>query len=362
MSLRRTLAIARKSFSQFRHDRRTLGFVVGMPLLMVLAFGYTFGGEVHDVRTYLVNLDAGTAASHFIGNLTGPTLTLIPSLDAAAARAEVRAGQAWASIVFPANFSANLATRNATLEVVLDGSSPPIVTAVLGTLRAAAERAFAGVGGAAALALQEDFVYGSASTRFIDSFAPGVIALAVLMVTTIFSVIIIVREKTGGMLERLFSTPLRPMELVMGHALALSVIAVLQSLVVLAAAILLFQIQIVGSVALAFAALLLFAVGNQGLGMMASAAARSELQAVQFIPLVLFPSLLLTGVFYPLEAIPGSLRPLSWFVPLTYANDAMRSVMLRGWGLGDIAFDLLVLAAYAGVTLAGAAVFIRRQA
>ena len=333
-----------------------------MPLLMVLAFGYTFGGEVHDVRTYLVNLDAGTAADRFIGNITGTTLTLLPSIDPAAARAEVHAGQAWAALVFPANFSANLASRNATLEVVLDGSSPPIVTAVLGTLRAAAEKALVGVGGAAALALQEDFVYGSASTRFIDSFAPGVIALAVLMVTTIFSVIIIVREKTGGMLERLFSTPLRPMELVVGHALALSVIAVLQSLVVLAAAILLFQVQIVGSVALAFAALLLFAVGNQGLGMMASAAARNELQAVQFIPLVLFPSLLLTGVFYPLEAIPGGLRVLSWFVPLTYANDAMKSVMLRGWGLADIAFDLVILTVYAAVTLACAAVFIRRQA
>ena len=362
MNLRRTLAIARKSFSQFRHDRRTLGFVIGMPLLMVLAFGYTFGGEVHDVRTMLVNLDAGVAGGRFADNITGNTLTLVVSSDAAAARDEVQAGQAWAAIVVPADFSSSLAARNATIEVVLDGSSPPIVTAVLGTLRAAAEKAFAGVGGAAALSLTEDFVYGSASTRFIDSFAPGVISLAVLMVTTIFSVIIIVREKTGGMLERLFSTPLRPMELVVGHALALSVIAVAQSLVVLAAAILLFQIQIAGSVALAFAALLLFAVGNQGLGMMASAAARNELQAVQFIPLVLFPSLLLTGVFYPLEAIPGGLRSLSWFVPLTYANDAMRDVMLRGWGLGDIAFDLVILAAYAGATLAGAAVFIRRQA
>ncbi len=362
MKAHRILAVARKSLSQFRHDKRTLGFVVGMPLLMVLAFGYTFGGEVHDVRTIVVNQDEGPMAARLIENLPGDTLALVGADDVASARAEVEAGRAWAALWFPENFTATLVNRSAVLGILLDGSSPPIVSAVLGSVRAASEAAFAGAGGSAALSLDRDFVYGSADTRFIDSFAPGVIALAVLMVTTIFSVIIIVREKSGGMLERLFASPLRPMELVVGHALALSLIAIVQSTVVLGAALLLFQVQVAGNVLLAFGALLLFAVGNQGLGMVASAAARNELQAVQFIPLVLFPSLLLTGVFYPLEAIPGGLRPLAWFVPMTYANDAMHSVMLRGWGVGEIGLDLVVLAGYAVLTLLAAAFFIRRQA
>lgn len=362
MNARRILAVARKSLSQFRHDRRTLAFVLVMPLLMVVAFGYTFGGEVHDVRTLVVNEDTGPAAGLFLGNLNTDTLSLVAASDPAAARNEVALGHAWAFLWFPENFTADLLAHSVTLRVSLDGSSPPIVNAVLGALRAAAEKAFAGQGGASAFSLAPDYVYGSANTRFIDSFAPGIIALAVLMVTTIFSVVIIVREKTGGMLERLFSTPLRPMELVLGHALALSVIAVLQSAVVLGAALLLFQVQVAGNVVLVFAVLLLFAVGNQGLGMVASAAARNELQAVQFIPAVLFPSLLLAGVFYPLEAIPGGLRPLSWFVPMTYANDAMHSIMLRGWGATDIGLDLVVLAAYAVITLLAAAFFIRRQA
>lgn len=362
MNGRRILAVARKSLGQFRHDKRTLGFVVGMPLLMVLAFGYTFGGEVHDVRTLVVNEDLGPMGTRLIENITGDTLALEVYADVSAATAEVTDGRAWAVLWLPQNFSLALLARTAVIHLILDGSSPPIVSAVLGKIRASAEAAFSGAGGAAALSLDQDYVYGSAETRFIDSFAPGIISLAVLMVTTIFSVVIIVREKYGGMLERLFSTPLRPLELVIGHAAALSVIAVAQSTVVLGAAILLFQVQIVGNVLLAFAVLLLFAVGNQGLGMVASAAARNELQAVQFIPLVLFPSLLLTGVFYPLEAIPGGLRPLSWFVPMTYANEAMRSVMLRGWGAGEIAVDIVVLAGYAAVALLAAAVFIRKQA
>ncbi len=362
MRLHRVGAVARKSLSQFRHDKRTLGFVVGMPLLMVIAFGYTFGGQVHDVRTLVVNADLGPMGARLVANLTGDTLSLVSSADPASARSQVEDGQAWAAIWLPQNFSQQLLLRSATLIVFLDGSSPPIVSAVLATVRASAEKALAGAGGAAALSLSPDYVYGSADTRFIDSFAPGVIALAVLMVSTIFSVILIVREKTAGMLERLFSTPLEPLELVLGQAAALSGVAVAQSAVILVAAIALFQVQIAGSVLLVFALILLFAVGNQGLGMVASAAARNELQAVQFIPLVLFPSILLGGIFYPLEAIPGGLRPLAYAVPTTYAADAMRSVMLRGWGVGDIGIDLVALALYALVTMLAATVLIRRQA
>lgn len=362
MKLRRVLAVARKALSQFRHDRRTLGFVVGMPLLMVVAFGYTFGGQVSHVRTLVVDEDAGPLAAWLLENITGDALDLQAMANLAEARAEVEAGRAWAVLHFPETFTADLGRRNASIRVVLDGTSPPIVAAVLGSLRAAAEKAFAGAGGAAALSLAPEYVYGSAETRFIDSFAPGIVALAVLLVTTVFSVIIIVREKTGGMLERLFATPLRPGELVLGHALALAVLAFFQSLVVLTVAILVFQIQVVGSIPLAFAILLLFAVGNQGLGMMLSAAARNELQAIQFIPIILFPSLLLTGVFFPLEAIPQAFRGLSLAVPLTYAGDALRSVMLRGWEVGQVAADLGALVIYSGLTLAGARLLIRRQA
>jgi len=225
MNPRRVVAIARKSMSQFRHDRRTIGFVVGMPLLMIIAFGYTFGGQVSHVRTLVVNEDAGPLAGFLLENITGDSLDLEPFADLGSARAQVEGADAWAILYFPASFTADLARRNASIVVLLDGTNPPIVAAVLGTVRAAVEKTFAGSGGGTALTLDQEFVYGNADTRFIDSFAPGIVGLAVLLVTTVFSVIIIVREKSGGMLERLFATPLRPGELVLGHALSLGVIA-----------------------------------------------------------------------------------------------------------------------------------------
>ena len=361
MNARRVLAVARKSLSQFRHDRRTLAFIVVMPLFMVGVFGYTFGGSVSHIRTLVANEDAGARAAEVLGNMEGDTLDLVVATDLAAAREQVRLGRAWAVLHFPANFTATVMTRNATIGLVLDGTAPVITAAILGKLRAAIEATLA-TAGSAPLTIERNYVYGSEETRSIDAFAPGVVGLAVLMVTTLLSVIVLVRERAGGLLERLFATPLRPSEFVLGHALALSLLAVLQSAVVLAAAVLLFQVQIAGNLALAFVFLLLFAAGNQGLGILMSSAAKNELQAIQFIPLILFPSLLLTGVFFPLEAIPPTVRPLSYAVPLTYAADALKGVMLRGWGLGELWLDAVVLVVYDVLTLAAAAAMVRRQA
>ena len=99
------------------------------------------------------------------------------------------------------------------------------------------------------------------------------------------------------------------------------------------------------------AIIFLLGVGNQGLGFLLSSNARSEFQAVQFMPIILFPSILLAGVFWPLEAVPELLRPVSYFIPLTYAVDGCRSVMIRGWGVGDVWFQVAVLAAFAAVML-----------
>ncbi len=362
MNPRRVAAIATKSLLQLRHDRRTMAFTVAMPLVMVVVFGYTFGGAVHDVRTLVVNADSGPVADLILRNMQGDTLALYERTDLEAARADVERGDAWAVIAFPANFSTDLLQGHGRIIVMLDGTSPVIVEGVLDTLQIAVEKTAKQVTNASLLDVHPDFVYGSKETRFIDFFAPGVMALAVLMVTTITSIVTVVRERADGMLERLFATPLQPSELVAGHAVSLAVLALAQTTVVLAAALLLFDVQVIGSLPLVFAVLLLFAIGNQGLGLMLSAGARNELQAVQMFPAILFPSLLLTGVFYPIESIPGVLQPLSYVWPLTYAIEALRAVMLRGWGLERILLDIAVLLLYDLLTLLGAAKLIGRQA
>ena len=87
---------------------------------------------------------------------------------------------------------------------------------------------------------------------------------------------------------------------------------------------------------LAFLVVILVAIDAMSLGILLSAAARRELQAVQMIPLIIFPTFLLSGIFVPVDALPSWLSPLSWLIPPTYAVAALRDIMLRGWGIEHV--------------------------
>jgi ABC-2 type transport system permease protein len=197
--------------------------------------------------------------------------------------------------------------------------------------------------------------------RFIDFFAPGMMGLAAMMVTFMLSIISFVHERTASTLDRLLSTPVTEGEIVAGYAIAFGLVGLIQSIVIITAAILLFQITIHGSVLLVLLIVFVFGVGTQGLAFLLSSLAKNEFQAIQFFPIILFPSILLSGVFWPIEAVPELIRPVSSFIPLTYAVDAMRSVMIRGWGIGNIWWDLLVLAAFASVMLALSAYGLKKR-
>jgi len=391
MRLRRTLAFSKRALLQFRHDRRTLAFVLVMPLLMILIFGYTFGGEVKGVTVEVVNNDQGlqpgslpgvpfpqgiVIANNISKNLDIETLKVHGSGNSSEARQLVDDGRAWAAIIFPENFSQNFlwslmhpeSPIRASVEVYLDGSNPTIAGAVMAAVSQAIQETMSDLAGALnvsqvrlPLTVSPVYAYGGGDTRFIDYFAPGVISFAIMMVTTMITIILFVNERRTGTLQRLLASPATEAEIVVGYSLAFGVIGLLQSVVVLVAAMLLFNISIVGSIVFALLVVMLIGFGHQGLGILLSAGAKNELQAIQFIPLILFPSILLAGLFWPIESIPSYLQPLSYVIPLRYGIDAQRSIMLRGWGLGEVWVDIVVLIAFAVLTLTGSVLLLKRK-
>lgn len=362
MDLRRVAAIARKSLEQISNDRRTLAFIFLVPLVLIVVFGYGFGGQPNHIAVAVSNLDSGSEGAAILSHLPSGALDLTMVDGSPAAYNAVHSGTAWAAIVISANFSKDLSSGNATLTVYVDGSSPTIVSAVEGAVESAIQSTFGGSAGRVPVSLAPEYVYESASTSFINTLAPGVMALVAVFAATVLSILVLVREKTQGLIERLFASPLRASELVAGHCLSLVVLAVAQSTVLFLAAFFLFQATFVGSIALALGILVLFALGNIGLGMLISAVAQSEFQAVQLIPFIIFPQILFSGALFPLDSIPVSFRPVSEVLPLTYAAHALQSVLLRGWGAFAVGWDLLALTIYAALTLTGAALLVRRQA
>jgi ABC-2 type transport system permease protein len=367
MKLRRTLAFSRRTLLQFRHDRRTFAFVLVMPLLMILIFGY-IGGDVKDIAIEVVDYDAGIQAGtspffpdgFFLSlkisdNFDPDAFSLHTNTNNTNARHIVDEGKAWAAIIYPANFTVNFLTTIMTqdmspypkMEIYIDASNPTIAATVIKEVTESIQITLKGLSTSLnisqiemPIAIDQVYAYGGGDTRFIDYFAPGVISFAIMMVTTMITIILFVNERRNGTLQRLLVSPARESEIVVGYALAFAVIGIIQSIVVLIAAI---------------------AFGHQGLGILLSAGARNELQAVQFIPLVLFPSILLAGLFWPVESIPSYLQPLSYIIPLRYGIDAERSIMLRGWGIGEIWVDIVVLVFFALLTLSASVLLLKKK-
>ncbi len=384
MRLSRILTVARKNLQSLRHDRRTVGFLVLMPLLMITVFGYTFGGNPENLSVYVVNLDKPPAnesslSMAIINDLsTRTTLKIAKTLDAtssvdpvASAEKEVKDAKIKAVLIFDVNFTSNatkalLALRTsqpappATLIVYIDGTNSNIVQTIMADIQISIQKVLASQGVSPSIVAVSELAYGQ-DARFIDFFAPGVMGLAAMMVTFMLSIISFVHERTAATLDRLLSTPVTEGEIVAGYALAFGFVGLIQSIVIISAAVLLFQIVVEGSVLLALGVVFVFGVGTQGLGFLLSSLAKNEFQAIQFFPIILFPSILLSGVFWPIEAVPELIRPISNFIPLTYAVDGLRSVMIRGWGPGQIWVDLVVLVGFAIAMLALSAYGLRKR-
>jgi len=371
VSLSRTLAVTRKTLRSLRHDRRTAAFLVLMPLFMIALFGYTFGGDLKDIKVCVVNLDQGlngtSAANAVVAGMRGsPTLDIIAYYGPGAANvsqvdatiAKVQKGEAWATVIFARNFTADAAQAISALQhglqsnsvqvrIEVDSSNPNIADAVLGTVTGVVQTVMVqNYHLIPPIQVSEHRVYGQGA-QFIDFFAPGVMGLAAMMVTFMLSIISFVHERSTFTLDRVLTSPITEGEFVGGYALAFGLVGLVQSSVILVTAVLLFNIPIVGSPFLVLLVIFLLAVGMQGLGFLLSSLAKSEFQAIQFLPIILFPSILLAGVFWPLESVPDVLRPISNFIPLTYAVDANRSIMIRGWGIDNVWVQLLILALFA---------------
>ncbi len=380
MKLDRVLAIAHKNLRSLKHDRRTIGFLVFMPLLMITIFGYTFGGDVKNINVYIVNLDQAPAnqsmAAAIIANLeTRDTLHIgriygpsDASIDPVAiGREKVKDADIWATIVFNETFTQDVAAlagdgagQSALVRLIVDGTNPNIVQASNNDILTAVRSVLGSGTFVTPIAISMDLVYGK-DARFIDFFAPGVMGLAAMMVTFMLSIISFIHERSTSTLDRLLTTPVTEGEIVAGYALAFGLVGLIQSVVIILTAVALFDIQIVGNPLTVLLIIFVFGAGTQGLGFLLSSRAKNEFQAIQFIPLILFPSILLSGVFWPIEAVPSVLRPVSYFIPLTYAVEGMRSVMIRGWDIGGIWLQIGVLVLFACVMLILSAYSLRKR-
>ena len=193
-----------------------------------------------------------------------------------------------------------------------------------------------------------------------DRFGGAILALFPFIVMFLITSITTLRERRSGTLERLMTTPLGKADFILGYALAFGIMALLQAVITVSFAVGVCGLEVEGELWQLGLVAVVDALLGTALGLLASAFAHTEFQAVQFMPLLVFPQIILGGLFMPRDKMPDVLYAISDWLPLSYAIDAINAVT-RGEGGWDVSGPLLVVVAFGVGALVLASLTLRRR-
>jgi ABC-2 type transport system permease protein len=200
-----------------------------------------------------------------------------------------------------------------------------------------------------------------ADTPVFELIGPAILALFPFIIMFLITSISTLRERRSGTLERLLTMPVSKFDYILGYTLAFGLLAIAQAAVAVGFAVWVCGLTIEGSIWLLLAIALLDAVLGTTLGLLASAFARTEFQVVQFMPAVIFPQILLGGIFLPRDQLPDVLRQISDWLPLSHAIDALNAVAADSQDAAWIGRELLIIGAFALGSVVVGALTLRRQ-
>ncbi len=196
----------------------------------------------------------------------------------------------------------------------------------------------------------------------LDFIAPALLATLALFFSFLLTGISFLRERSQGTMERLMASPVSRLDIVVGYLFGFFIFALTQTLIIVLFTIYVLDVHYYGNLWQIFVFQTVVITGAVNLGIFISTFARNEFQMVQFIPLILFPQIFLCGVIWPVEQMPDYLQWLSAILPLRYAVDGLRDIMLAGKNLTDVWFELAMLVGFAAVMSVLAAITLRRGA
>jgi ABC-2 type transport system permease protein len=361
-SLDRTWALALRVVRQFLRDRRTMALLFLVPLFIMALLAFLIQSPTTSLR---LGLTLPTGSSLIVDKLEealrAQNLEVEP-IETDKARTMLENGQLDAALLFPpGTMDTLLSGRPLKVELMLEGSEPSVNGAVVARLTAFLRSLADLLPNAPTLPEPTvTYIYGGDDFSTVDYLAPAFISFFVFFFVFLLSTVAFLRERSRGTIERLLVSPLGRGEIVLGYALGFLIFALVQSAIILLFSIYVLGIHYLGSLWLVYLVNFLVILASVGLGVFLSAFARNELQAVQFIPIVVIPQVLLGGFFWPIQQMAPALRWIAQVMPMTYAIQALKAVMLRGQGLAVIWPQLLVLASFSCLFFILAAFSVRK--
>lgn len=332
----RTLAIIQRIFRQMLRDKRTLGLLFVAPLFVLTLMYFLFNNTAADFTLGTENVESN----------------LIQALEKSDITIKTYENTSDTQIVDD-RLDGLLQMNNGKFRLTLANDDPSVSKALqIKVNQAIATQMQARQSNSnlspAQPSIETKYIYGNSETKFFDIFSTILVGFFVFFFVFMISGIGLLRERTTGTLERLISTPIKRSEVIMGYLAGYGIFAVIQTLIIVTYAITVLNILIVGSIWNVLLVNLLLAFVALSLGILLSTFAASEFQMIQFIPLIIIPQIFFAGII-PVESMPQWLQVIAHFMPIYYGADALKSIMYKGLGLGDIKMDLLALAIFTTV-------------
>ena len=372
----------------WRHPPRLISILL-FPIIMITLFGYGMGGTLENIPVVVVEQSHGQVTDATLSAIKGMSLYDVKDIitDPDKGKEMVQNGQVKAAIILPANYDNMSSTQPKSVVVDVDSSDQMASSAVIPATQALFNQISNQMGlqklnamnltpsGASAsniqvqsnqvaaapqginfqsvmdsINLQINKMYGD--IKYIDFLVPAVIGMTVLFGCMFGMGDALAGERERGELARLFMTPTSIATVVGGKIISKLSIEIVRALILIAAAIVLFGIVIKGSMILTMLVLILGALCFVGFGVMISARVSTQEDYMQMVMPITMPMMFVSGVFYPIETMPWIFQKLAYIFPLTYVNDALRAVMLKGVGVGAIWVDIAVLLGFTALFFA----------
>ena len=357
-AFRRIAAVAAKEFRQLRRDRLTFGMIVGIPVIMLILFGYAIN---QDVR----NLSAGVA-DHAQTHLSR---ALVQRAEASQVldikhrvgtpeqlEALLRQGAISVGIYIPRDFERRVqSVDRPAAQLMVDAGDPIILGAAQGLVAMpVAERPVAPAPFDRARTTFELRAYYNPERRTAVHVVPGIIGVILTMTMVLFTGVAIVRERERGNLEFLITTPVRPTELMAGKIVPYILIGLFQIALIVGLGYVLFRLPVRGSLIELYLGAFCFIAASLALGLIISTLAKNQFQTFQMTFFILMPSILLSGFLFPYDGMPGWAQGFAEILPMTHFLRVIRGILVRGAGLAELVTDIgaLILIFAAAFTVA----------
>ncbi len=353
--MRSLLQVIIKEFLQLRQDKKMIPVMIVGPLVQLLALGYAANMDVTDIPLLLVDQDRSSESRSLTERFRGSRYFEIVGAEDTAQEVDawLVTGRAQLALVVAPGFGAALlAGKPAAVQIIADGSDANSAVVGLGYagsilnaisaehLAPAARRARASIG---RIELLPRVLYNpDLKSRWF--YVPAVLAMVLILITTMLPSMAVVREKEIGTLEQISVTPLRPWQLIVGKLTPFVLIGLLDTLIIVGLARAVFGVPLRGSLALLMALTALYLLNTLGLGLLVSTMVRTQQQAMMFSAFVLMvPMIYLSGLIFPIENMPRGFQLVTYLIPVRYYAIVIRGVFLKGSGLAMLWPEALVL-------------------